>query len=502
MIVEAVVSLLAVGAFAFALKGLAIVGVAREALNLAAAGVSAMLDQELDDLGKEVAVRRAGFGLIKSAFSIFWRFGLTLVAASVPIFGAELVGLASSVDVMNFMLQWEYILGLSILGVLLSEFIRRRRSPSVKEDASANRYSTADRLIHMIAFSHPKVLKTASRLEDALMPMTAEQTSFRPIFITSLARAGTTAVLNALYDLPSIATHTYRDMPFLTAPRLWNLLAGGSSRSVERRERAHGDGLEIDLESPEAFEEVVWQLCWPDKYGEAGIKCWDETDRENKSEQFLFHHMIKIINARLYKGEASSFQNARYCSKNNANIARISFLKAAFPNSQIVVPIRQPGAHAASLLRQHQNFCKLHDRDAFIRRYMRDIGHFEFGQLHKPILFPSVESNSYDRSSGNYWLQYWIHAFREILNYQETCIFVLQDDLRSSPQRAMEDLCVALGLHQSTLQFSGYFRSEPDQPMPGLFDQELYDEAETLYREMEAIAKRQSAGIKTPAQYL
>ena len=130
MIVEAVVSLLAVGAFAFALKGLAIVGVAREALNLAAAGVSAMLDQELDDLGKEAAVRRAGFGLIKSAFGIFWRFGLTLVAAAVPIFSAELVGLASSVGVINFMLQWEYILGLTILGVLLSEFIRRRRSPS------------------------------------------------------------------------------------------------------------------------------------------------------------------------------------------------------------------------------------------------------------------------------------------------------------------------------------------------------------------------------------
>ena len=328
------------------------------------------------------------------------------------------------------------------------------------------------------------------------MPMTTEQAAARPIFVTSLARAGTTAVLNALHDTPGIATHTYRDMPFLTAPRLWNRLSGGRGRTVERRKRAHGDGIEIDLDSPEAFEEVVWEMCWPDKYGLAGIKCWDETDREEKNEQFLSRHMAKIVNARLNQGGELALQNARYCSKNNANIARIPFLKAAFPSSEIVVPIRRPGAHAASLLRQHQNFCKLHSHDAFIRRYMRDIGHFEFGELHRPFLFPGVESKRYHRFSGDYWLHYWIHTFREILKYKETCIFVPQDDLRSSPQRTMEALCLALGMPHSKLQFSGYFRSEPDQPVPGLFDQELYDEAETIYWEMEGAAKRQKAGVK------
>src|SRR5690606_23299899 len=117
------------------------------------------------------------------------------------------------------------------------------------------------------------------------------------IFVTSIARAGTTALLNALADVPGVATHTYRDMPFVTAPTLWNRLAGGRMRRVERRERAHGDGLEIDLDSPEAFEEVVWRLFWPEKYG-ATIALWDGADRKEDADRFLARHMGKVIRAR------------------------------------------------------------------------------------------------------------------------------------------------------------------------------------------------------------
>jgi hypothetical protein len=137
------------------------------------------------------------------------------------------------------------------------------------------------------------------------------------------------------------------------------------------------------------------------------------------------------------------------------------------------------------LLRQHQNFLKLQAEDDFIKRYMRDIGHFEFGQIHKPFQFPGFDAEIYDPAIGDYWLNYWIHAFREILEHSDSCIFVLQDDLRSSPQVTMTTLCSALDLAQGPLQFATYFRSSPDQSRTDLYNQRLYEEAEELYRELE-----------------
>ena len=65
----------------------------------------------------------------------------------------------------------------------------------------------------------------------------------------------------------------------MNAPVLWHRLSGGSRRQVERHQRAHGDGLEIDLDTPEAFEEVVWKMGWPDKYRDGGITPWTADDR-------------------------------------------------------------------------------------------------------------------------------------------------------------------------------------------------------------------------------
>lgn len=484
MILEVLVSLIAVGAFAYVLWKLAVVKVARNAIAAASTGVSAMLDSEADDDAKEAAVRSAGFKLIQSAFSIFWRFGAALAAAVTPIFLAELIGLSPGRAVINLMLQWEYILAVSVLGMIISEVLRRRNTAHGRDTAEVNRYSSADRFFHMLAFSHPAILKTASAIDDALMPKALKQKTAPPIFITSLARGGTTALLNALHDVPGVYTHTYRNMPFLTAPVLWDRLGGGSRRNVERHERAHGDGLEIDLNSPEAFEEVVWKLCWPSKYGQSGIKCWDTADRDDHKEHFLSRHMEKIVYAQTKQGPPPTSEGARYCSKNNANIARIPFLKDAFPGCQIVVPIRHPGAHAASLLRQHNNFSKLQSEDPFVCRYMRDIGHFEFGEIHKPLLFPGMSTNKYDLFSGDYWLQYWIHAFQDVLKHKDTCLFVFQDDLRSSPQHTMDDLCGALNLQAPTLAFSDYFHSQPDKMVPEQFSPKLYEEAEGLYQEL------------------
>lgn len=484
MILGIVVSLVAVAAFAFVLWRGRIVAVARGSLQGAMAGLSAMMDSELDDDAKEVAVRRAGLGLIVSAFSLFWRFALALGLAAAPIFLADAAGLVSQDAVFSLMLRWDYILIVSVLAVIISEGIRRTRRTAAEPVSEINRYSAGDRFFHILAFSGPTALKAASWIEDRLISKAAEQPNAPPIFVTSLARGGTTALLNALHDIPGIATHIYRDMPFLTAPTLWSRLAGGGKRGVTRHKRAHGDGLEIDLDTPEAFEEVIWKLFWPEKFQGPTIALWSEGNGDVKAERFMTHHMAKIIRARQVEPAGQS----RYCSKNNANIARIPYLVQAFPDCRIVVPVRRPESHAASLLRQHENFLKLQAEDEFVSRYMRDIGHFEFGQIHKPIGFPGFDAGRYDPQTPDYWLHYWIQAFRHVLTYGDACLFVLQDDLRSSPEDTMKNLCDALDVEPSANAFARYFRSGPDTAATDCYSEDLHQEAVTLYQELAALA--------------
>lgn len=487
MIGQIGVSLLAVAGFGLALWWCRITAATDNALDASLAGLMSMLDGELDDATKEVAVRRAGLGLIGASLSILWRFGVALAAAAAPILVADAVGLVSRDAVLELMLRLDYIVIVSVAAIVLGVVFRRVR-PAAAESAPASRYSRADKFLHAVAFASPRVLRAASWVEDRVIPRNTHEPAAPPVFVTSLARGGTTALLTALHDIPGVAIHTYRDMPFLTAPSLWNRVAGGRLRRVERHERAHGDGLEIDLDSPEAFEEVIWRMFWPEQYGASSISLWRAEDRKEDAEQFFQRHMEKVIRARVVQSRDDAAGPARYCSKNNTNIARLPFLLQVFPGCGIVVPVRRPESHAASLMAQHRNFLALQREDDFIRRYMRDIGHFEFGLIHKPIQFPGFDPDAHDPDSADYWLNYWIHAFREVLDHSANCVLVTQDDLRASPEATMAKLCDALDLPETTLPFADYFHSSPDESRTDVYDPQLYDEAADLYGKLESIA--------------
>lgn len=482
MILTTFVALLAVACFAFAFVALRVVIVARRAMRKVYDGLAAIMDSELDDDTKEVRVRQSGLGLIVSAFDLFWRFAVILAAAASPIFLSEAVLPVRSAAVFGLMLSWEFIFIVTLGAFAASALLRRLKSSGPGEidgGEAVNRYSSGERILHMFAFAGPWVLKTASRLEDRLVSGEVQESGGPPIFVTSLARGGTTAVLNALHDMPEIATHTYRDMPFLTAPILWDRLAGRGKRQVQRQERAHGDGLEIDLDSPEAFEEVLWKMFWPHKFSGGVIGLWQAEDRDAAAEYFLERHMQKIIAARGRKHPSPA--PSRYCSKNNANIARIPFLAAAYPDCKIVVPVRRPECHAASLMRQHQNFLKLQGEDDFVRRYMRDIGHYEFGLLHQPIAFEGFDRQKYNPERADYWINYWAHAFEHVLEYRNQCHFVFQDALRSQADDVMISLCDDLGVTPVRGGFSHYFRSAPDVSPRDAYDPKLFARANDIY---------------------
>jgi hypothetical protein len=272
-------------------------------------------------------------------------------------------------------------------------------------------YSMLDRMMHRVAFGHRSVQKVLSEIEASAFSQEWRDTQIdRPIFITSLPRAGTTLLLQLLARLPSVATHTYRDMPFVMAPVLWNRISKSFHSRDNAVERAHGDGMMVSVDSPEAFEEVLWLSHFQENYRDDGILPWQDIPDSFVHE--FTDHMRRIVHLRGQNGRSG----IHYLSKNNANIARVGALGSAFPDSTILVPLRHPLAQAQSMLRQHKRFGELHAGDKFSMRYMADIGHFEFGLPHRPILFSGFENvrNRYGPDEIEYWIGYWIVAYRQV----------------------------------------------------------------------------------------
>ena len=278
-----------------------------------------------------------------------------------------------------------------------------------------NRYGLLDRLLHRIAFASGLAQCGAADLEERLFRRELEAIERGPpVLITALPRAGTTILLELLAGTSMFASHTYRDMPFLLCPMLWHGMSRPFRRADTPRERMHGDGIEISLDSPEALEEIVWKRFWPKKYRGHSIEPWDSCDHPEFVE-FLSTHMRKIVALRSRAKPTAR----RYVSKNNLNIARIPAIWTAVPSATLIVMFRDPLQHAASLLGQHQRFSARHAADPFTKFYMTAIGHFDFGANLKPVDFDHwiTERDDRDPNRLDFWLDYWRATYRHLLRH-------------------------------------------------------------------------------------
>lgn len=347
-------------------------------------------------------------------------------------------------------------------------------------------YSVLDRILHRIAFSAPSIQLTAADIEKKFFgEFYSEMLGARPIFITSLPRAGTTLLLEMLHKFPSLATHNYRDMPFVMAPIFWSRMSRAFRKDSQLRERAHGDGMQIGYDSPEAFEEIFWRTFWPEKYSDTSIALWTADDVKGEAHAFFIEHMKKIIALR----RPDRTGDGRYISKNNGNIARLDLITCMFPDAEILVPFRQPIEHAASLLRQHRNFIDMHKHDPFIRRYMADIGHYEFGDLHRPIMFPGLDAliSGRDPSTIDYWLGYWIATFEYVLSRRDEVVLVSYESTCIGGRKALRGICARLEIsEEGILEKAALLLKAPSTRRfdGAVMDAGLRDRAEVLHEDL------------------
>ncbi|GLS26277.1 sulfotransferase [Marinibactrum halimedae] len=311
--------------------------------------------------------------------------------------------------------------------------------PSSENVSSNQNYSFVDRLIHRIAFIHPMVQRSLGGIEADIFKSDLQPAKIdRPTFVTGLPRAGTTLMLESFYSTQTYATFTYRNMPFLLAPLLWEKLSGGFQKKGELQERAHRDGMEISFDSPEAFEEVLWLNFFHDRYvDEAHLNCIPQQWITSEFVEFFEATIKKLLVVNQQKNPSGSKVNSlRYLSKNNANVSRLESIKAVFPSSVIVVCVRDPVTHVHSLISQHQRFLNMHDDDNFSKDYMRWIGHYDFGGNFKPLKVSDevVSPSNVAQLTPAYWLRYWIEVYRKVMESSVKPIIVCYETLNEKPQ--------------------------------------------------------------------
>jgi hypothetical protein len=307
------------------------------------------------------------------------------------------------------------------------------------------------------------------------------------VFITGLPRAGTTLLLELLYRTGEFCSFTYRHMPFVLAP----LISGRASRANARSkeiERAHGDGVQVSLDSPEAFEEVLWLTYLRERI--VAERTLEPLTIEMVSPQF--EHAFRVTIDKLL-AENQSAGGARYLSKNNANISRLGVLSRLFPDSTIVVAFREPSAHIASLMRQHRRFSTAHSTDAFARRYMAWIGHFEFGLNFRPINFSGwLDGSEIDpEPTADFWLRYWTTAYRHALEHRTSnVVFVDFDRLlaEQAPYLASIGRAVQLRRPQSLVEQARRLRAPTTTARAAASGDHALQSARAVHAELRAAA--------------
>jgi hypothetical protein len=306
--------------------------------------------------------------------------------------------------------------------------------------------------------------------------------------VTALPRAGTTLLLETIESLPEFASHTYRNMPFVLCPMLWNKFSSQFRRSGKVQERAHQDGILVTTDSPEAFEEMVWKAFWRGHYERDHIRPWAENDPD--FFDFLRNHMRKIIAL----SESKTDFALRYISKNNLNIARTDILLKNFSDAVIIVPFREPLQHAASLLHQHENFLEIHRNDRFARQYMAGIGHYDFGENLRPVDFNGWLARSSFREPTKlpFWLEYWFETYSH-LAIQDGIYLLCYEDLCAAPSDSLARLADVLQTSHRAALLNIASRIRPPQSHSVNVEpaaQGLLNKAQELYQLLRSSACR------------
>jgi len=255
------------------------------------------------------------------------------------------------------------------------------------------------------------------------------------IFISGMPRSGTTVLTHILSKFDNVGGYNYSDLPFYKIPYFWSKFKNLYYLNRKSLSRPHGDGLKIDISSPDAFEELIWSENLTNYKSESFFKFLNE-DYENATlEKELLRNANKILKIR---------KKNIYLSKGNYNIFRIRYINNIFKNSFFVICIRNPVDVIKSSIKTHKQFLEINEKNKFFSDEMTELCHFEFGKNRKNISNDNKYVDDY-----TYYLNQWkiIHQliYEKYLNLKNVFLFNF-DNFSSNPEKSIFDLSNKLNL--------------------------------------------------------
>lgn len=452
---------LSVLGFLIAFSASGLVGASRHVISTGQEAMATMRDPNLHDDHKEVAMQKASISLFKAFFGIVLRFMACLLAAFVPLWLADVFGWIKLEQAISYLSRLDVILVISVIMIALwwlGRMIGRR---------DVDGYSFLDRTLHRLALGGTAIPNVLLDLEMSRFLPAAPKDGLGPhIVICGLARAGTTVLARDLFATGEFGSLTYRDMPFVMSPNTFSGLS--KSAHIDKKERSHGDGLMVDLDSPEALDEVLWRLRTGRDYIKEDRLVPYQPTREQVNAYGDFQRLVMLKTGK-----------RRYLSKSNNSCLRLDALAGQMPDTRFLVPFRSPVHQCRSLIRQQEKFT---GGTRFQKDYMTWLGHHEFGDTHKPFVFGQAPVGNPGEVS--YWRQIWLDTYSslsEIAGRHGNVLLVSYNDLCRDPEYR-ETVLKEAGLEG--FRFSEL--RELDAPEAEASDRAEWDEAMALYERMRA----------------
>jgi len=300
------------------------------------------------------------------------------------------------------------------------------------------KHSRINKLIHKIYLKNYYISKSTLSFEFDKYDSEIQKFNFeKSVFITGLARSGTTILLREIHDSKTFSSLQYKNMPFLFLPNTYQIKSNDKPS-----ERSHKDNIKISGESPEEFDEYFWKVFMKDSYikNDSLIK----HDLENK----ILEDYIKYV-----KLVCISKNKPNYISKNNNNILRITSL-LKIPNSIFFILVRKPLDHVSSLMKLHSKFTEDHKNDPFSLEYFNVLGHHEFGMNQKPFKLIDRDFEKLKKFTKNqieYWLIIWKQYYEYLINiFNDRFNIILFEDLLENRGRVNQHINQLLNINIKT----------------------------------------------------
>jgi len=339
-------------------------------------------------------------------------------------------------------------------------------------------YNFLSKLLHRTMLGNTGTASLSFDIEQLFFNSVGKIFAEDHLFITGLARGGTTILMRSLYETDLFRSLTYSDMPFVLMPNFWKKTHYGKKNNPSK-ERAHDDGIMVNYQSPEAFDEIFWKTFCGAEYIQQ-----DYLNTHNVSPCIIkkFRTYVQLVLQSAYRPTQK-----RYLSKNNNNALRLQALQQAFPKSTLLIPFREPLQHAYSLLHQHNHFCNLQQEEPFALEYMNNLGHFEFGLGHKPFLFENTDAlaelSAFSTNSINYWLLIWKNYYTYTLKHLPSNGLLIQyEELCTDPRGLFKKLNPVINTAISPV--ADYFKAAPLRHSTA-YDSSLLTDCTCIYEELQ-----------------